>query len=260
MQHFKISALIEIHIIILWRCTCTFYFHFKITVRWNWGIKISSIIWLLLSFDQIFALLTSAFRRLGPVPIASALCSFITKQHIWRQTLVRPPGAIASGVPADFFVINDCPKTGDRSEATLHSFSRKQSTMIYESLNIRTCTSFFYVFFTHQITYVCTLGSGCSTVHWRDTPRFRLQLGCTCGKPAQLTGCKQSAGDNDCIMSQRKNMSKSDVMIMLMFASPLVTRVVDGALVHRVHVVQISVQQRLRIGASLCCRRGLQNI
>lgn len=68
---------------------------------------------------------TSAFRHLGPFPIASALCCCITKQHIGRQALVRAPGAVRSGVPCDVFVINDFPKLWDWSQTALQSFSRR---------------------------------------------------------------------------------------------------------------------------------------
>lgn len=50
----------------------------------------------------------------------------------------------------------------------------------------------------------------------------------------------------------------SSAAIMVLFASPFETCVVDGALVHCVCVVQISIQQSLRVGASLFCRGGSQ--
>lgn len=66
---------------------------------------------------------------------------------------------------------------------------------------------------------------------------------------------QQSAG-RLCEFKYMRWWCSSGAVIMIMFASPFETRVVDGALVHCVCVVQISIQQRLRIGASLCCRGG----
>lgn len=59
-------------------------------------------------------------------------------------------------------------------------------------------------------------------------------------------------------MIQHKNVHSSGAAIMVMFASPFETRIVDGALVRCVRVVHISIQQRLRIGALLCCRERSQ--
>lgn len=50
----------------------------------------------------------------------------------------------------------------------------------------------------------------------------------------------------------------SGAAVVVLFASPFETCVVDGALVHCVCVVQVSIRQLLGVGASLRCRGGSQ--
>lgn len=81
----------------------------------------------MLLFSLLSSLPTYAFRHLGPVPTARALRYHIPEQHIGRQALVRPPGAVISGVPSDLLVINDSPKLRDWSQTALHSFVRRHT-------------------------------------------------------------------------------------------------------------------------------------
>lgn len=69
---------------------------------------------------------TSAFRCIGPSATGSALCSFITNKHVWRQALESPSDTIISGVRFDLLVKNYHPKLWDWSETTGNGYKRRE--------------------------------------------------------------------------------------------------------------------------------------
>lgn len=205
---------------------------------------------------------TSAFRHLGPFPIASALCCCITKQHIGRQALVRALGAVRSGVPCDLFVINDFPKLWDWSQTTLQSFSRRHMW-----IHKYTATPARALVFPHEqevlsMSEYIPLHSGAGLLHipFERHSEAWAPIMVYLHKPHGSLDANTQLGDNvDSSMCDGLNEKLLHCCATIkILMSPFIAGIVEGAPIHRVRVIQLSVQHRFRIGASLCCRRGAQ--